>query len=100
MTKDDYSWSQHDLVDGNDNEAQEDNEDSVVHPGDIGIEVDTKQDHEVPSVPVTAQKGDIDEEVNVQLQDNSLQGKTIEIYMSLGNFTIQEVDENLFTFVA
>ena len=75
MTKDDYSWSQHDLVDGNDNEDQKGNEDSVVHPGDIGVEVDTKQNHEVPSLPVTGQERDIDEEVNIQLQDHSLQGK-------------------------
>ena len=81
MTKDDYSWSQHDLVDGNDNEDQEGNEDNVLHPGDIGIEVDAKQNHEVPSLPVTGQERDIDEEVNVQLQDHSLQGKRNEMYI-------------------
>ena len=98
MTKDDYSWSQHDLVDGNDNEGQEGNEDSVVHPGDTGIEVDTKQDHEVPALPVAGQDGDIDEEVDVQLQDHSLRGKRNEMY--IGNFTVREVVEKPFTFLA
>ena len=77
MTKDDYSWSQHDLVDGR--EDQEDNEDSVVHQGDIGIQMDTKQDHGVHSLPpVTVKFGDINDEANVQLQEHSLRGNTIE----------------------
>lgn len=60
-------------------EGQEDNEDSVVHQGDIGIQMDTKQDHEVHSLPpVTAKLGDIEDETNVQLQEHSLRGKTIE----------------------
>ncbi len=74
MTKDDYSWSQHDLVDGN--EEQEDNmKDNVVHPDDVGIEMDTKEDDRLPSSPVAKQHGDIDDEVKTESQEHNLQGK-------------------------
>jgi hypothetical protein len=79
VTKDDYSWSQHDLVDGN--EEQEENKDNNVHPDDIGIEMDTKKDDRLPSSPVARQHGDNDdEEVNVQSQEHNLQGKIFGIY--------------------
>jgi hypothetical protein len=84
VTKDDYSWSQHDLVDGDGQE--ENNKDGVVHPDDVGIEMDTKEDNGLPASPVAKQLRDIDDDVKVEPQEHNLQGMilcvyTVEVYV-------------------
>ncbi|CAB4032992.1 Hypothetical predicted protein, partial [Paramuricea clavata] len=79
VTKDDYSWSQHDLVDGKE-EQEENSKDNNIRPDDIGIEMDTKKDDGLSSSPVARQHGDNDdEEVNVQSQEHNLQAKVGEL---------------------
>ena len=83
VTKDDYSWSQHDLIDGG--KLQEDNKDSVVHPDDVGIEMDTQEDNSLPFSPVAKQHRDTDDEVKVESQEHNLQGRMFEIWGKCNN---------------
>ena len=76
ITKDDYSWSNHELVDGKNDE--EDEVDNVVYPNEIGIEMDTEKEPELPSSPpVPEQHEEIDDTVNVKSRQHDLQGKII-----------------------
>ncbi|XP_028393962.1 uncharacterized protein LOC114518209 isoform X2 [Dendronephthya gigantea] len=76
-TKDDYSWSQHDLVDGNDKE--EEGGEDVVHHRDVGIVMDTENDFALPTSEVAEQDGNVDDkDQNDQSQNRDLRDRSVQ----------------------